>query len=88
MNYNEIMRELAQYTRVLEEAQAVVDGLKDQLKAYMTQNSLETLSGDEHKASYKPVITNRIDSSALKRDLPDIAKEYTKQTCSMRFTFV
>lgn len=32
MNINETMRELAQYTRLQEEAAAMVEGLKDQLK--------------------------------------------------------
>lgn len=32
MNINDIMKELAQYTRLQEEAAAMVEGLKDQLK--------------------------------------------------------
>ena len=35
MNINEIMAELAQYTRMAEEIAATVDSLKDTLKKYM-----------------------------------------------------
>lgn len=87
MNINEIMAELAQYTRLQEEAAAMVESLKDTVKQYMIDNQLETLTGDEHKASYKTVVSSRIDTTALKKALPEIATEYTKTTESKRFTF-
>lgn len=88
MNINAIMAELAQYTRLQEEAAAMVEGLKDQLKNYMVENGLDVLTGSEHKASYKAVTSSRIDTTALKRDLPEIAEKYTKTTETRRFLFV
>lgn len=87
MNINEIMEELAQYTRMAEEIAATVDGLKDAIKKYMEENQLETLTGNEHKATYKTVTSSRIDTTALKRNAPDIAEKYTKTTETKRFTF-
>lgn len=87
MNINEIMAELAQYTRMAEEIAATVDGLKDTIKKYMEENQLETLTGNEHKATYKTVTSSRIDTTALKRNAPDIAEKYTKTTETKRFTF-
>ena len=87
MNINEIMRELAQYIRLQEEAAATVEASKDQIKQYMTENQLDTLAGDEHKATYKAVSSSRVDTAALKRDHPDIATAYTKKTETKRFTF-
>lgn len=87
MDYNAKMAELAQYKRILEEAQATVDGLQDEIKRYMIENGIETLTGTEHKASYKPVTSTRIDTSALKRDMPDIASKYSKTSVSNRFIF-
>ena len=81
------MQQLAQYNRMQEETAAIIDGLKDQIKAYMTENGLDTLAGDEHKAIYKAVESSRIDTAALKKDLPNIAAQYTKTTATMRFTF-
>ena len=88
MDVNAIMAELAQYTRMAEEIAATVDGLKDTIKKYMEENQLGTLTGDEHKATYKTVTSSRIDTAALKRNAPDIAEEYTKTTETKRFTFV
>lgn len=87
MNINETMRELAQWQRMQEEAAAMVEALKDQLKQYMNENQLDTLIGDEHKATYRSVTSSRIDTSALKKGHPDIAAQYTKTSESMRFTF-
>lgn len=88
MNINAIMQELAQYTRMAEEIAATVDSLKDTLKKYMDENGLDSIAGNEHKASYKAVTSSRIDTTALKRDLPEIAARYTKTTETRRFLFV
>ena len=87
MDINAIMAELAQYSRMAEEIAATVDGLKDTIKKYMEENQLETLTGNEHKATYKTVTSSRIDTTALKRNAPDIAEKYTKTTETKRFTF-
>lgn len=87
MNTNAIMAELAQYIRMQEEAAAMVESLKDQLKTQMQAAGVDTLTGDEHKATYKAVTSSRVDTSALKRDLPEIAAQYTKTTTARRFTF-
>ncbi len=87
MNYNEIFTELAKYTRMKEELEEIIENLKDTVKQYMTENNIDTLTGDEHKAIYKQVTSNRLDSAALKKELPDIAKRYTKPVTSARFTF-
>ena len=86
-NIDSTMKELAQYTRIMEEAAATVDGLKDEIKKYMEEHNTDILTGNEHKATYKAVTSNRIDTAALKKDLPDIAAQYTKTTETKRFLF-
>lgn len=88
MNINDTMKELAQYIRLQEEAAQMVDTLKEQVKAYMLETGTDTITGDEHKATYKDVTASRIDTTALKRERPDIAQQYTKQTKIKRFLFV
>ena len=87
MDINAIMAELAQYKRLQDEAAAMVESLTDTLKQYMAANRLETLTGTEHKVTYKTVTSSRIDTTALKTALPDIAAQYTKTTETKRFTF-
>lgn len=87
MNIDTIMAELAQYIRMQEEAAAMVESLKDQLKERMTAAGVDTLAGSEHKATYKAVTSSRVDTTALKKELPEIAARYTKTTTARRFTF-
>lgn len=87
MNIDSIMKELAEYTRMNEEISAHIEGLKDTLKQIMMESGKDTLTGAEHKASYKEVTSSRIDTTALKKELPDVAAAYTKTSTSRRFTF-
>lgn len=87
MTLDEIMHELAQYIRIQEEAAATVEGLKDQLKQAMLEAGTDTITGTEHKASYKAVTSSRIDTTALRKDMPEVAQKYTKTTESKRFLF-
>ena len=87
MSINETMKELAQYLRMQEEIAETVEGLKDQIKAYMQEKGLETLASDEHKATYKAVSSSRIDTTAFKKAFPSMAEQFTKTITSTRFTF-
>lgn len=87
MNIDSIMKELAEYIRMQEEAAAMVESLKDQLKERITAAGVESLAGSEHKATYKAVTSSRVDTTALKKELPEIAARYTKTTTARRFTF-
>lgn len=87
MNIDSIMKELAEYIRMQEEAAAMVESLKDQLKERMTAAGVESPAGSEHKATYKAVTSSRVDTTALKKELPEIAARYTKTTTARRFTF-
>lgn len=87
MNIDSTMKELAEYIRMGEEIAANIEALKDQLKQYMRETGTDILTGTEHKATYKTVTSSRIDTSALKKDVPEIAAKYTRTTESHRFTF-
>ena len=76
--------EMQEYIRIAEEAQAAAEALKDQIKTYMGDSEL--LTAGPYKVSWKPVTTSRIDTTALKKALPEIAAQYTKTTTARRFT--
>lgn len=87
MDINNTFKNIAQYRRLIEEAEKELAELEDQVKAYMTESGVETLFGDEHKATYKAVTANRFDSTAFKKEHADMYEQYKKETKSMRFTF-
>ena len=87
MNIDNTMKELAEYIRMGEEIATNIDALKDELKQYMRETGVDSLTGKEHKASYKVVVSSRIDTTALKKYSPKIAAKYTRTTKCRRFTF-
>ena len=77
------VRELRQLQALIEEAQAEAEGIKDAIKAYMGDS--EELRAGEYSITWKAVKTARIDTSALKKALPDVAASFTKEVTTRRF---
>ena len=79
---------LAKLKMEIAELEMQADKWQDAIKDYMSKTGSDILQGTEHKATYKPVTSSRIDKKALAADLPDVAEKYTKTTETMRFNFV
>lgn len=88
MSQNELtarIHELRELRRMQEELSAEIDALTDSIKQHMDAAQVDTLSGNDWKVTYKAVTSSRLDTSAIKRNHPDIAEQYTKTTTSRRF---
>lgn len=86
MSINEMeakARELRQLQALIEEAQAEAEALKDEIKAAMGDR--ESVQAGEYKITWKAVTSARIDTTALKKALPDVAARFTKETTARRF---
>lgn len=87
MSINEIetkARELRQLQALIDEAQAEAEAIKDAIKAAMGDS--EAIQAGEYKITWKAVASARIDTTALRNALPDVAERFTKQTVTRRFT--
>lgn len=87
MSINEMeskIRELRQLQALIEEAQAEAEAIKDAIKAAM--GSQEALQAGEYKVTWKPVTSTRLDATALRKALPDVAERFTRTTTTRRFT--
>lgn len=84
---NKLFSEYAQYKRIIDDAQKHADELKQQIIEEMEYKHVEEISGLEHKATYKTVISNRIDTKALKKEHTDIYNMYVVSCSSKRFIF-
>ena len=82
------IRELRELRRMADEIAAEIDGITDSIKQHMDAAQVDTLSGNDWKVTYKAVTSSRLDTSALKKALPDIAAQYTKQTTARRFLLI
>ena len=82
MSINELeakARELRQLQALIDEAQAEAEALKD------TIGDQDSIQAGEYRITWKAVTSSRIDTSALRKALPDVAERFTKETTSRRF---
>ena len=87
MSINEMeskIRELRQLQALIEEAQAEAEAIKDSIKAAM--GSQEAVQAGEYKVTWKPVTSTRLDATALRKALPDVAERFTQTSTIRRFT--
>ena len=77
-------RELRQLQALIDEAQAEAEALRDAIKAAM--GSQEAVQAGEYRITWKPVTSTRLDATALRKALPDVAERFTRTTTVRRFT--
>lgn len=86
MSMNELeskCRELRELQRLIEEATAEAEAIKDAIKVHM--GDAETAFAGEYKITWKSVTSSRVDTTAFKKALPEVAERFTKQTTARRF---
>ena len=89
MSANEItskIEALKEWEAIAQEAQAEIDSLKDSIKQEMERRGVEELEAGPFIIRYTTVLTQRFDSTAFKRTLPEVYKSYLKQITSRRFS--
>lgn len=89
MSQNELtakVKQIQELKRMQEELAAELETLTDEVKAEMTERNTSEMVVDCFKVRWTKVTTNRLDTTALKKELPEIAERYTKTTESRRFT--
>lgn len=60
--------------------------IRQEIKADMEEKQVEELAAGAYIVRWKTVLSNRLDSKALKAALPEIYKQYSKTSESRRFT--
>ena len=77
---------LNKYEAMVEEVKAQADTIRNEIKAEMESRELEEMIAGQYIIRYTSVLSNRFDSTAFKKVMPEIYKAYTKQVSSRRFT--
>lgn len=79
------VNDLRELRRMADELAAEIESIQDAIKEQMTAAGVDTLAGSDYKISWKEVKSQRFDTTAFKKDNPEIAAAYTKLTTSRRF---
>ena len=79
------IKELRELRRMADELTAEMESITDSIKRHMDAEGVDTLNGTDWKVTYKAVTSSRLDTTALKKALPDLTAQFTKTTTARRF---
>ena len=71
---------------LIEEAKAEAETLRDAIKQEMLSRDTEELSAGQYIVRWTSVLSQRFDTTAFKKVMPEVYKAYTKQVSSRRFS--
>ena len=78
--------EMQEWEALAEEAKAEAEALRDEIKAELTNRNTEEVTTGKYIIRWTSVLSQRFDSTAFKRAMPDVYKAFTKQVSSRRFS--
>ena len=79
------IKELRELSRMADELAVEMESITDSIKRHMDAEGVDTLNGTDWKVTYKAVTSSRLDTTALKKALPDLTAQFTKTTTARRF---
>ena len=82
---NAKVKELRELKRMADKLAGEIEAIQGEIKQHMTEQDTDTLTGLDWKVTWKAVTSKRLDSTALKKALPDVAAQFTKESVSKRF---
>ena len=71
---------------LIEEAKAEAETLRDEIKAEMLNRNTEEMEAGQYIIRWTSVLSQRFDTTAFKKVMPEVYKAYTKQVTSRRFS--
>ena len=87
MSTNELtskVTELKELQIMAKQLQDEIDTIQEEIKSFM--GSTETLTAGPYTIRWQTITSTRIDTTALKKALPDIAAQFQKTSNIRRFT--
>ncbi len=77
---------LKELEAIIDEAKAQAESIRDEIKSEMLNRDTEEMEAGQYIIRWTSVLSQRFDSTAFKKVMPDIYKAYTKQVASKRFS--
>lgn len=80
------LNDLTELRKMADDLNAEIEAIQEEIKAHMTEADTDTITAGAFKVSWKAVTSTRIDTTALRKDLPEVWQEYGKTTTTRRFS--
>ena len=89
MSTNELttkIEALQEWERLMEEAKAEAEALRDEIKQEMLNRDTDELEAGQYIVRWTSVLSQRFDTTVFKKVMPEVYKAYIKQVSSRRFS--
>ena len=80
------IKQMQELEALIAEAKDEVEKLKDEIKSEMLKRNTEEMTVGQYIVRWTSVLSNKFDSTAFKKVMPEVYKAYTKPVSSRRFT--
>ena len=80
------VEQLKELESLLEEVKVEAEAIRDEIKQEMMARDTEELEAGKYIVRWTSILSNRFDTTAFKKVMPDVYKAYTKQISSRRFS--
>ena len=80
------INQMQEWEALAEEAKAEAEALREEIKAELIRRNAEEVTTGKYIVRWTSVLSQRFDSTAFKRAMPDVYKTFTKQVSSRRFS--
>ena len=80
------VEQLKELENLLEEVKVEAEAIRDEIKQEMMARDTEELEAGQYIVRWTSILSNRFDTTAFKKVMPDVYKAYTKQSSSRRFS--
>ena len=80
------VEQLKELENLLEEVKVEAEAIRDEIKQEMMARDTEELEAGKYIVRWTSILSNRFDTTAFKKVMPEVYKAYTKQVASRRFT--
>ncbi len=77
---------LNEWEQLMEEARAEAEAIRDSIKQEMLARDTDEMEVGQYIVRWSSVLTQRLDTTAFKKAMPDVYKAFIKQTTSRRFS--
>ena len=80
------VEELQALEAFIEEVKAEAETIRDEIKQEMLDRDTEEMVAGAYIVRWTSILSQRLDTTALKKAMPELYKSYTKQVSSKRFS--
>ncbi len=80
------IEELQELEAFIEEIKVEAEAIRDSIKQEMLARDTDEMEVGQYIIRWSSVLTQRLDTTAFKKAMPDVYKAFIKQTTSRRFS--